>query len=59
MQDMVCILFNNNLQKKFDQNIIENFIYFPDPRNNKFFLKCFCQKSSIKSLQKEFGLSKN
>lgn len=58
MQDMVCILVNNNLQKKFDQNTIENFIYFPDPRNNKFFLKGFCQKSSIKSLQKEFGLSK-
>ena len=58
MQDMVCILVNNNLQKKFDQNTIENFIYFPDPRNNKFFLKGFCQKSSIKSLRKEFGLTK-
>ena len=58
MQDMVSILVNNNLQIKFDQNRIEGIFYFPDPRNNKFFLKGFCQKSSIKSLQKEFGLSK-
>jgi hypothetical protein len=58
MQDMVSILVNNSLQIKFDQNRIEGIFYFPDPRNNKFFLKGFCQKSSIKSLQKEFGLSK-
>ena len=57
MQDMVSILINNDLKKTFDQNKIEN-LYFPDPRNKNFFLKGFCQKSSIKSLQKKFGLSK-
>ena len=56
MHDMVSILINNDLKKTFDQNKIENLFYFPDPRNKNFFLKGFCQKSSIKSLQKRLPL---
>lgn len=58
MHDMVSILLNHTLKKKFDQKKIENLYYFSDPRNKNFFLKGFCQKSSIKSLQKKYGLSK-
>ena len=58
MQDMVSILVNNDLKKKFEENKIENLIYFTDPRNKNFFLKGFCRTSSIKFLQNKFGLSK-